>query len=225
MNAIWKHFVAPHWPELPSNLRKGLFRLYIALSLPWVVWFGYQVAYYANQPSYWASTRQNLPRSILLLLFVPVGLPILLKIVLWVVQGFARSPNRPIAKTSIRTDLDQLRLKVAEDLSRRPDFVANKYLRTGWLYGKHINNWPRLDDAKLSADQKAKLPASYYQEGGIDPAELGRCFGYGTGDGMIERLVQLQDQIRVCGSIENLVDGLVDKEIIKRLNGNTKRTS
>jgi len=116
-------------------------------------------------------------------------------------------------------------MKVAEDLSFRPDFIANKYLRTGWLHGKHLNNWPRLDGDKLSADQKAKLPASYYQEGGIDPKELGRCLGYGTGDAMIERLVQLQDQIRKSGSLEDFVDGLVDEEITRLLKRNPHRTT
>jgi hypothetical protein len=59
--------------------------------------------------------------------------------------------------SSIQNDIYRLRAWLADDLSCRPDFVANKYLRTGWVSGKHPNEWPRLDEAKLSAEQKAEL--------------------------------------------------------------------
>jgi hypothetical protein len=220
--------------ELPPNLRIGLWRLYIALALPWVAWFGYQVALYGNQSSYSVSARQHLSTSVFLLLLVPVGAPVILKVLIWIVRGFV-SPNvEKTSKTeshprtqgsSIRSDIDQLRLKVAEDLSHRPDFLANKYLRTGWLFGKHFSEWSRLDEANLSAEQKAKLPPSYYEKGGVDPSELGRLFAYPSGDAMIEHLIKLQEDICASGSLENLVDELVDEYIISRLKTKAQRTA
>lgn len=223
---LWKRFGEAEWSGLPSNVRKGLLRLYTAVSLPWIVWFGYQTAYYADRSNYSISARQHLSTSILLLLFVPLGVPILLKIVIWIIQGFAprqkeqtaKNGNHPKTKSSfIQAEIDQLRIKMSEDLSLRPDFLANKYLRTGWLYGKHFSEWQRLDEAKLSAEQKAKLPPSYYEKGGIDLNELGRCFGYPSGDLMIDGLIKLQEGISQSGSLENLVDGLVNEQIIQRL--------
>jgi hypothetical protein len=68
---------------------------------------------------------------------------------------------------SLQSDIEQLRMKVAKDLSCRPDFIVNKYLRTGWLFGKHYPDWPHLDETKLSAEEKAKLPSSYYEKGAL----------------------------------------------------------
>jgi hypothetical protein len=220
--------------ELPLNLRIGLRRLYIAVALPWVAWFGYHVALYGNQSSYSASARQHLSTSVLLLLLVPLGAPVILKVIIWIVQGFVPPNVEKTSKTqnqsrtqgsSIRSDIDQLRIRVTEDLSHRPDFLANKYLRTGWLFGKHFSEWSRLDEAKLSAEQKAKLPPSYYEKGGVDPTELGRLFAYPSGDAMIESLIKLQEDIRASGGLESLVDELVDEYIIRKLKTKVRRTA
>jgi hypothetical protein len=94
---------------------------------------------------------------------------------------------------------------------------------SGWLLGKHFSEWQRLDEAKLSDEQKAKLPPSYYEKGGIDPTELGRSFGYVSGDVMVDRLIKLQEEIRASGSLESHFDCLVDEQIIRRLKPGARR--
>ncbi|MFB9262840.1 hypothetical protein ACFFWD_06580 [Bradyrhizobium erythrophlei] len=212
------------WRALPVNIRKGLTRAYLTIAVPWIAWFGYQIALYADRASYSTNARQHLAFSIVLFLLVPLGAPVLLKLLIWIVQGFlspkvngGKAANPTDERPSIQSDIDHLRLRVAEDLACRPDFVVNKYLRTGWLFGKHHSGWPRLDETKLSAEQKAKLPPSYYEKGGIDPSLLGSTVGYASGDAMIDRLIKLQDDVRASGSLENLVDNLVDDEITRRL--------
>lgn len=220
------------WAALPSNARKGLLRLYIAVSLPWVAWFGYQVVSNADRATYSSSARQHITASVFLSLLVPIGAPILLRVVAWIVQGFVSQKSETSGgdaaglrdkQSSIEFDIDQLRIKVAKELACRPDFAANKYLRTGWLFGKHISDWPRLDDAKLSAEQKAKLPRSYYEEGGVDPNLLAPNFGYPSGHSMVEHLIELQERIGASGDLESLVDSLVDQEIARRLRRKRQR--
>src|SRR6266700_7132525 len=91
-------FPSPH--ILPLHLRRGLLRIYIAVSLPWVAFFGYQFLDALQRPyqhhaagAYWS------------LLIVPVGGPISLLVIMWVLAGFRKSEQiASEAKTSAGID-------------------------------------------------------------------------------------------------------------------------
>ena len=38
---IWWLFGRHRWKRLPENLRRGLFRLYVAVCVPWLAWYGF----------------------------------------------------------------------------------------------------------------------------------------------------------------------------------------
>jgi hypothetical protein len=66
-----------------DHVRRGLARLYAALSIPWVAWFGY-MAYEAH------SDAKRL-QAIYTLFLVPLGGPLLCIVALWIVAGFRKS--------------------------------------------------------------------------------------------------------------------------------------
>ena len=93
---VWKllknrprHRWAGRWLRLPENIRRGLLRLYFATAVPWVAWFGYQILDALDQHPYnaWRYVSGHFWR----LLIVPLGGPISLWIVLWVLDGFRKS--------------------------------------------------------------------------------------------------------------------------------------
>ena len=82
-------FGEPHWMRLPEHLRKGLWRLYIAVTVPWVAWFAYQILEGFRRP-YYLQSRYVMP-AFWSLLIVPIGAPILFLVIAWVVAGFQKS--------------------------------------------------------------------------------------------------------------------------------------
>lgn len=94
LSLIWKRFSSPYWTKLPEHLRTGFLRLYIAVSVPWLMWFGYR-AYDSTQRRlyYWP----DVAAAGWWVLIWPVGAPILVLVVLWVTAGFqgpARESNK-----------------------------------------------------------------------------------------------------------------------------------
>jgi hypothetical protein len=77
-----------HWSRLPEHLRRGLLRLYVVVSVPWVAWFGYQLLDHLQRPYY--SRSRHAADAFWSLLVVPIGGPILLLVIVWVVAGFRR---------------------------------------------------------------------------------------------------------------------------------------
>jgi hypothetical protein len=96
----WKRFGKLHWLRLPPHMRTGLVRLYVAVTVPWVAWFGYQVyeAYYSR---YWSA------RAFWSLLIVPIGGPILLSVILWVLDGFNKSARDKQADKALNLKADK----------------------------------------------------------------------------------------------------------------------
>jgi hypothetical protein len=91
-------FPSPH--RLPLHLRRGLLRIYIAVSVPWIAFFGYRLLDALQHPY-----RHHTSGAFWSLLVVPVGGPISLLVIMWVLAGFRR-PEQTAgeAKTSARTD-------------------------------------------------------------------------------------------------------------------------
>jgi hypothetical protein len=80
--------IMAHWWRLPEHLRRGLLRLYVVVSVPWVAWFGYQFLDHLQRPYY--SRSRHAAEVFWWLLLVPVGGPILLLVIAWVIAGFQR---------------------------------------------------------------------------------------------------------------------------------------
>ena len=88
-------------PRLPEHLRRGLLRLYVVVSVPWVIGFGIPFLEHL-QHSYYSSSRYAADAFWLLLL--PVGGPILFLIIAWVVAGFRKSPLENAKAQRISTE-------------------------------------------------------------------------------------------------------------------------
>jgi hypothetical protein len=87
----WEFFVS-YWLGLPERVRRGLTRLYIVVSVPWTALFGYHLldVLYLAHLSYrdrWHSALD----ALWLLVTVPIGAPIVMVAVLWVIAGFGRA--------------------------------------------------------------------------------------------------------------------------------------
>jgi hypothetical protein len=84
---FWKWFGA----TLPEHLRRGLLRIYIVISAPWVAWYGYQIYDFIQRHHYWR--WRNISHAFWSLLIAPVGGPILLLAIVWVLAGFRKSTS------------------------------------------------------------------------------------------------------------------------------------
>jgi hypothetical protein len=222
----WELFGVTQWLSVPAHIRRGLQRVYLVLAVPWVAWYGYQIASYAGRAHYSSSAAEHLTSSIWLLLLVPLGGPILLRVIIWIVQGFASAGNLKQVSTplhvptsTLQEELEKLRKRMTEDICCRPDLAVDQFLRTGMLSGRKLEEGHVLDEAKLSGEQKAALPSAYYGEHGIEPGQLAPYFGYTSGDAMIDRLIELERKVQASGGREKLIDALIDAELVKILTG------
>jgi hypothetical protein len=83
--AIWRRFVKTHWLNLAQHIRTGLLRLYGVVAVPWIAWFGYRLFDALQQDD------QDLASDTFwFLVIVPIGAPIVLMAVLWVIAGFRK---------------------------------------------------------------------------------------------------------------------------------------
>ncbi|SRR6266404_4354667 len=77
-------FPSPH--KLPLHLRRGLLRIYIAVTVPWIAFFGYRFLDALQHPY-----QHHASGAFWSLLMVPVGGPISLLVIMWVLAGFRKS--------------------------------------------------------------------------------------------------------------------------------------
>jgi hypothetical protein len=81
------------WLKLSEHVRRGLTRLYLVVSVPWIAWFGYLLFDALQQDD------QDLASDAFwFLLIVPIGFPILGAAILWVIVGFRKT--EPIKQRS-----------------------------------------------------------------------------------------------------------------------------
>lgn len=210
------------WLSIPAHTRKGLLRLYVVVSVPWIGWYGYQIG--SHGPNWY-----YLPQTVWKMLAVPIGGPIVALFGLWIVEGFSElsQPVKPQSdqppnsttgpKQTVQQEIELLRGRLIEDILRRPDLVIDRYLRTGVLLDKRLDPWPVLDQASLTKEQKSALPDAYYSPDGIKPELLAPVAGYPTAALMIDHLIKLQQEIHVSGGLEKLMEALVEAELVKRL--------
>ena len=90
------------WLKLPAHLRRGFLRLYVAVSVPWVAWFGYQILDALQRGTY-GPGGHSVSGAFWSLLIVPVGGPILFWAIVWVLAGFRKlEANRSAARSEPR---------------------------------------------------------------------------------------------------------------------------
>jgi hypothetical protein len=154
---IWrnlKKLKSRWWFELRENVRTGLLRLYLVATVPWVAWYGYQIYEFINGHYYWH--WHDISHSFWSLLIIPIGSPVSLALLLWVVEGFRKS----VASEKLKVSDEKLRLASSPNASGPPDVLA--------IYEK-------LD--RLMTDEKAQcdgLPEPFRSQvlGGDDCDEI-----------------------------------------------------
>jgi hypothetical protein len=104
LTLIWERFGQRHWLRLSEHLRRGITRLYLVVTVPWVAWYGYKVYDALQQDGY--ETTPEVSGAFWSLLIVPIGGPVLFLVVVWVVAGFQKSkPERPQSTSTIKAPL------------------------------------------------------------------------------------------------------------------------
>jgi hypothetical protein len=129
---------------IPSHIRRGLLRVYIAVCVPWIVFFGFRFIDALDHPYQHRSFE-----AFWSLLIVPVGGPISLLLILWVLAGFRKSEQTASERRSEQTASE---VKTGAKNDARPSQLPPKGSST---------------DAP-----KAKSPPDYTEAGKV----LGRVF-------------------------------------------------
>jgi hypothetical protein len=114
-----------------------------------------------------------------------------------------------------------VRSEVREGINRRPDIAVDRYLREGVLDGRKAGETFKLDKGALTDDQLRSLDPNYYSSGGANPDDMGRLFGYQSGDALIQALGQLTQQREMEGltpqaHISKLVSVATEHEMQRR---------
>jgi hypothetical protein len=195
-------------------MRKGLARFYIAIGLPWTIWFGY---------NFLEARPREVDRAFVSLLIVPVGGPILLLLIVWIVNGF----RKPSPNTSVRMDMGHRQSKdwrenaekvhdtAVDWVSHKPDILCDNFLRTGDFFGKKHQRF-KLDAEKLTTDQMVGLPKEYFEKGGVNPSVLAEQLGYPTADAMLDHLRELHKARGTMSPAEHF-EKLVDREVERQM--------
>lgn len=119
-----------------------------------------------------------------------------------------------------KDDRKALRQEVAEDIRNRPDVAADLFFGAGELYGKKVPlGSVKIDAEALTAEQKAGLPRNYYGENGLHPDDVANLFGYGSGDVLVERLVDYNRAKLTAGgmSAKDFVSRVTDIETDRQM--------
>lgn len=110
-----------------------------------------------------------------------------------------------------------MRQQVSESINSRPDVGADNLLRTGNLYGEKIKA-PKLEESALTPEQRKGLPEGYVARGGVLPDDLAGLFGYSSGEGLVQRLVELNaareaSGLKGKGFVEKLIDAETERQM------------
>lgn len=115
-----------------------------------------------------------------------------------------------------KEDAAKMRDEVKDDIENRPDIAAAVLFRDGVLYGDKLTKKVRLDEARLTEEQKASLPPEFYGKNGIAPDDAAGLFGYQTGAALVDRLA-LFEQARGEVPIRQYITQVIDSEVDRRM--------
>ena len=107
-------------------------------------------------------------------------------------------------KAEWKAEENRAREEAKTNLQGRPDIAADNLLRDGTYLGEKLKGRVRLDSEKLTAEQKAGLPADYLKSGGMDPDDLATMAGYHSADAMLEAIKQLHADRGELGPKEHI---------------------
>lgn len=91
----WRRYAEVHWLRVPQHLRRGLIRLYFAVSVPWVAWFAFKILITTPRSGHLANAFWSM-------LIVPIGGPALFFVIAWVVAGFQKSGFKPETQSAAK---------------------------------------------------------------------------------------------------------------------------
>ena len=84
---LWKHLGGATWSRLAPNVRRGILRLYLAISVLWIIWFIFRIILVDSH--YYGYRGERLFRDdAVALVSLPIGLIFLFIIAGWVLDGF-----------------------------------------------------------------------------------------------------------------------------------------
>jgi hypothetical protein len=84
---LWRAALADVTDRLPVHLRRGLTRLYLVVAVPWIAWFVYEF-YDAGSHHSWSWHYTS--HAFWSMLTVPIGGPILVLLIAWVLADFRK---------------------------------------------------------------------------------------------------------------------------------------
>lgn len=84
-----------------------------------------------------------------------------------------------------------VRDEVEKSLALRPDIAADRFFRTGSMFGEKQRR-VRLDEEMLTAEQKKGLSEEHYGKNGIDPNIIAKRFGFDNGQVLVDALSRLE---------------------------------
>lgn len=112
-------------------------------------------------------------------------------------------------KASMRPDVEAT-------IRQRPDVAADLFIGSGELYGEKLKQRFTLASGDLSAEQKAALPPHYVSKGGLPVDEVGKMFGYPSGEAMVQRLVAY-NALKEGKSPQAFFKDIVDRETDRQM--------
>ena len=78
-------------------MRRGLLRMYIGISVPWILWWLYRANFDAS------NYRYRVDRDYFALFALPVSIPLLFLTISWIAEGFGLTHNSPSSDARTRT--------------------------------------------------------------------------------------------------------------------------
>lgn len=73
-----------YWKRLPAHMRRGLFRLYLGVSVPWILFFLFRI----NDDENGYGHRYRVGSDIFALFLLPVGAVLVFYLINWILDGF-----------------------------------------------------------------------------------------------------------------------------------------
>lgn len=120
LTGIWRKFGAAHWDRLPSNIQRGIARLYAAIAAPWVLYFAYRAVEDAGR----YSRSKYVVGDLIVLVSLPLFPIALFMIGGWVLDGFRKPESEgPFASKSVERPTHKSASEKAQAIFEKLNFL------------------------------------------------------------------------------------------------------
>lgn len=109
-----------------------------------------------------------------------------------------------------------MRPEVEATIRQRPDVAADLFIGSGELYGEKLQQRFTLRQEDLSPEQRSALPAHYMSKNGLPVDEVGKMFGYPSGEAMVQRLTAY-NALKEGKSPQAFLKDTVDRETDRQM--------